>query len=41
MSKFDNVNQKWQVASAGNDEYLILANKAGTYVTAPSMAILN
>ncbi|EYE91665.1 ricin B-like lectin [Aspergillus ruber CBS 135680] len=34
-SKFDNVNQKWQVVSAGNDEYLILANKAGTYVTAP------
>ena len=41
VSKFDNVNQKWQIASAGNGEYLILANKAGTYVTAPSMAILN
>ncbi|KNG81601.1 hypothetical protein ANOM_009771 [Aspergillus nomiae NRRL 13137] len=28
-------DQKWVVAAAGRDEYLILADKAGTYLTAP------
>ncbi|KAK6812155.1 hypothetical protein RU639_012068 [Aspergillus parasiticus] len=28
-------DQKWVVAAAGHDEFLILADKAGTYLTAP------
>ncbi|KAE8404684.1 ricin B-like lectin [Aspergillus pseudonomiae] len=34
-SRKHHVDQKWVVAAAGRDEYLILADKAGTYLTAP------
>ncbi|KAE8339049.1 hypothetical protein BDV24DRAFT_153137 [Aspergillus arachidicola] len=32
--------QKWVVAAAGHDEFLILADKAGTYLTAPEVKFL-
>ncbi|OGM39509.1 hypothetical protein ABOM_011846 [Aspergillus bombycis] len=33
-------DQQWVVAAAGRDEYLILADKAGIYLTAPGTITL-